>query len=596
MAARSDEALLLEAVPYVAQWEAAGHGDKEPVIGRACLALGGISRNQFYRLATRMAVSRTRVRRCDAGQMSLSREEALLISSYMMSSFRRTGRGICALKDALKELRAGRHISAVRVDEISGEIVKLSESTVARALRAYDLHPEQLNRPTPHTHLRSPRPNWCWQMDASVCVIYYLPKSGAVIREMKEAEFYSGKPENWNRISGQMVIRYLMTDHRTDMRRLWYVLGAESGENACEHLIRTMQRPADPNGMLWGVPKHLMVDPGSAQTGRKFKRLCQRLGIELIINKAGNARAKGQVEQGHNRVEVEFEHALKSLTNEIRSVDDLNRLALTWQRYKNAMEPHSRYHQPRFSAWLAIEPQHLVAPPSDVVCRDLAVNDPESRKVNGDLMIQWANEFYSVATIPGIKVKDEVKVCLNPWRLQDGIPEVVMVDEDENGREIQYPLPHQARDEMGQFVNAAVIGESFKAPADTVLDTNRKEITKLIAGESSLVAAEKKLKKNGTVPLAAYAIDPLKTEREADLPAFIDRGSTAHGLSVSYVEPPLPMIDTLLALREALGRPLTPDENAFLTRRFAAGATRAQIAVLVAQFTGTDAANERRVG
>ena len=595
MAAR-DESLLIDAVPWVARWEAAAHGAKAALVAEACAALGDISSVQFYRLKNRIVVGRQRKRRSDAGSLSLSREEAALISAYMMSSFRRTGRGICSLKDALKELLACGTIRAERVDEATGEIITLSESTVARALRAYDLHPEQLNRPTPHAHLRSPRPNWCWQMDASVCVIYYLPRGGAFIREMKESEFYSGKPENWNKISGQMVIRYLMSDHRTDMRRLWYVHGAESGENAADHLIRSMQRPEDPRGMLWGVPKYLMVDPGSAQTGRKFRRLCKRLGIELITNKPGNARAKGQVEQGHNRVELEFEHGLKSLRAEIRDIDDLNQLATLWLRHKNMMEPHSRYNLPRFSAWLAIEPQHLLAPPPEAVCRDLAINDPVERKVGGDLMITFENEYYSVASIPGIKVGDKVRVCLNPWRLQDGIPEVVAVDEDDDGREIHYPLPHMARDEMGQFLSAGTIGESFSTPADTVLDANRKEITRLIAGESSLQAAEKKLKKNSTVPLAAFGIDPLKTEREAELPAFIERGSTAHELTLDRVEPPLEMFDTLVALRDGLGRPLTREENAFLVRRFSAGATRAQIAALVAQFSGAAATEERKVG
>jgi hypothetical protein len=211
-------------------------------------------------------------------------------------------------------------------------------------------------------------------------------------------------------------------------------------------------------------------------------------------------------------------------------------------------------------------------------------------------MIQWDNEFYSVAGIPGIKVKDVVNVCLNPWRSQDGRPEVVMVEEDDKGVEVHYPLPHQARDEMGQFIDAATIGIDFKSPADTVLQQNRKEITRLIAGEDNLEAAEKKLKKNGTVPLAAFAIDPLKTEREADLPAFIDRGASAHELDVERVEPPLSMIKTLVALADAMGGPLTTDQHAFLTRRFPQGATRAQIAALVAQFAGTAPAEERKVG
>lgn len=589
-------ALLLDALPYIDRLQRASRGQKATIVAEACAALGGISPQGFYRLVNEAAVDRQRKRRSDAGKLSINREEALLISAYMMSSFRRTGRGICSLKDAIKELRNDGALRLERIDEATGEITQLSESTVARALRAYDLHPEQLNRPTPHTRLRSPRPNWCWQMDASVCVIYYLPKGGAVIREMTEAEFYAGKPQNWQKIEGQMVIRYLMADHRTDMRRLWYVQGAESGNNACEFLIRAMQKPEDPRGMLWGVPKFLMVDPGSAQTGRKFRRLCRRLGIELIINKAGNARAKGTVEQGHNRVELEFEHGLKLLANEIRGVDDLNTLALLWQRHKNAAEPHSRYDQPRWSAWLAIEPQHLIEPPAYAVCCDLAINDPESRQVNGDLMISWEGEFYSVAGVPGIKVKDSINVCLNPWRSQDGMPEVVAVFEDGERQEIHYPLTFEPRDEVGQFLSAATIGINHKRPADTVLDTNRKEVTKLIAGETTLEAAEKKLKKKGAVPLAQFAIDPLKAEREAELPAYIDRGATQHALTVERIELPLPLTDVLMALRAELGRPLSADQNAFLRQRFTDGATRSQIDALVQQFNGTTVAPLRRVG
>ena len=63
--------------------------------------------------------------------------------------------------------------------------------------------------------------------------------------------------------------------------------------------------------------------------------------------------------------------------------------------------------------------------------------------------------------------------------------------------------------------------------------------------------------------------------------------------SVARIEPPLPLIDTLLALRDALDRPLSREENAFLSRRFAGGATRAQIDALAAQFSGAAAAESK---
>ena len=42
-----------------------------------------------------------------------------------------------------------------------------------------------------------------------------------------------------------------------------------------------------------------------------FKHLNKQLGVEVIINKVGNPRAKGQVENGNNLVETLFESSLK---------------------------------------------------------------------------------------------------------------------------------------------------------------------------------------------------------------------------------------------------------------------------------------------
>ncbi len=49
------------------------------------------------------------------------------------------------------------------IDESTGEVRLLSESAVSRALRAYNLHPEQLSRPAPVNAMKSLHPNHCWQ-------------------------------------------------------------------------------------------------------------------------------------------------------------------------------------------------------------------------------------------------------------------------------------------------------------------------------------------------------------------------------------------------------------------------------------------------
>jgi hypothetical protein len=287
---------------------------------------------------------------------------------------------------------------------------------------------------------------------------------------------------------------------------------------------------------------------------------------------------------------------LRLLAQELRGLDDLNRLADLWQRHFNTLEIHSRHGKPRWDVWALITPTQLVLPPSVERCQDLATNDPESRKVNGDMAVQWANEFYSVRHVPGVVQDEYVMVCQNPWRDN----ELVLVREDADGREIQFPLPHMARDEAGQFIGeyAAIIGENYTRPADTVLDTNRKEVQRLIANTSSQKEADKRLAKSSFVPLAQFGIDPLKTERETELPAVLERAATQLEIDGERVEAPISLIDILLMVREALGRRLTPDEHEFLARRFAQGGTPDQVRRVIAQFAGVDAdvESERKVG
>lgn len=575
----NDDALLVMAMPFVQQLQSAAHGEKGAIVARACASLQ-VSAQGFYRLAQRVVGERERKKRADAGQLALSYQQCLVVSAYLMSSFRKNGKQVASMTKTLDVLRANGTVRLERVVSTTGEVVELSDSTIARSLRHYGLHPEQLTRPTPYVHLNSPHANWCWQMDASVCVIYYLPKGGALIREMKESEFYAGKPENWNRIAGQMVIRYLMTEHRWGLMRLHYVHGAESGDNACDHLIRTLAEPADPRGMLWGKPVHLMVDPGSAQVGRKFKRLCRRLGIKLIVNKAGNPRAKGQVENGHNLVERDFEHGLKLLSREIRGIDDLNRLADFWQRHFNCNAIHTRYGRDRYSAWAEDVAGYLIAPPPEAVMRDLATNDPEPRKVQGDLSVSWSGRRYYVGDVPDIRIGEEVMVLVNPWRQG----ELALIREDDFGGELQFPLREMVRDEAGQYLeHGATIGLDYQAPLDTTLDANRKAVTKLIAGETQLKAAEAKLKRKGVIPLDAFGIDPLIEARRADIPSLTPAAQPIAGVPLPVMM--LSMVRAARLIRDGLGRDLTDDEFGWIRQRWADGVPENQVNGLIAQFS-----------
>jgi transposase InsO family protein len=129
---------------------------------------------------------------------------------------------------------------------------------------------------------------------------------------------------------------------------------------------------------MHGCPVMIVTDPGAAMTGALFRNLCRALGISLVINAVGNAR-KGQVENANNLVETKFEPGLK--LRPVASLDELNTLAKAWRENFNATEIHRRHGQSRNLVWMTIRADQLIKAPSVEVCRELAVAEPENRKV-----------------------------------------------------------------------------------------------------------------------------------------------------------------------------------------------------------------------
>lgn len=150
---------------------------------------------------------------------------------------------------------------------------------------------------------------------------------------MDKAIYYAGKQQNLDKIKKQRLWRYVITDHTSGAIYLEYVLGAESSENLCNCLINAMQKR--PDNPFHGVPFIIMTDPGAAMTSASFRNLCDNLGIDLVINKVGNARAKGQVEQAHNLVERKLEGALK-----LQPVHSLVELNSPFQAYDGYRTPN----------------------------------------------------------------------------------------------------------------------------------------------------------------------------------------------------------------------------------------------------------------
>jgi hypothetical protein len=545
--------------------EAAPHGEKEAIYQRACESLGK-SRATLLAHLKRVAVRCPRKRRSDAGQVELLQEEAAILSAYLMEGYRKNNRKITSLKEAVEVLRANCKILAGCIDPDSGEIRYLSESAIANGLRAYALHPDQLRQATPHTRLQSLHPNHVWQVDASVCVVYYLPGGGTGMAEIDQAVHYKNKPENLKAIEQFRVIRYVLADHASGLIRYRYYPHAESGVHTVSFLAWAMaDKPG--NDPFRGAPFIVMVDPG-ATSGGLVRRFCERMGIELIVNKVKNARAKGSVEKANHIVETSFEQGLRYLAQRPRNFDEINKLAETFQIAWNYSKVHTRHGKPRLAMWLTITPAQLRTVPSADVLLSLATEEPIKRQVQGDLTVSFKNRTWDVSQVPGVMVKGDVFVHWHPF-MADTAMAVVW---GEDGREQHIALPEKKKNELGFFTDAAVIGQEHKAKPDTVADTNRKRIAQIAAGTATLDEAEKKRAKTDYTPFGG-AIDPF-AHLPKEIPTMLKHRGTALDVNAPAVELiRMNLVQMAQWLRGRLQDEYQPEMLADLGRRFPEGAT-----------------------
>lgn len=513
-----------------------------------------------------------RKQRSDCGNTRLSRAEAELISAYLLEGYRKNSKKITSLKEAVAVLRAGGHIVAGRTDEETGEFFPLSESAISTALKNYVLHPEQLRRDTPCTALRSLHPNHVWQVDASVCVIYYLPNGEAGMVELDQAEHYKNKPENLKAIEQFRVIRYVLTDHTSGLIRFRYYPHAESGEHTVSFLAWAMAAKANKNDHFQGAPLIVMVDPG-ATSGGLVKRFCKRMNIRLIVNQAHNPRAKGQVEKANHIVETTFEQTLRYMKPRPANFDELNAKSEQYQLWFNATQIHSRTKATRLAVWMLIKPEQLrKTPPADVLLT-LATQEPISRVVGQDLTINFKGRLFDVKHVPGVYVKSDVLVHWHPFIADTAM--AVLID-SETGHEQHIALPEIKKNEWGFNENAAVINEEFKSKGDTVADTNRKTVNRLAAGTNTLEETTKKRSKKDYTPFDG-AIDPLILSKQ-ELPTFMPKRGTELDLNLPSIEwVQLNLVQSAKFMMGRLGSEYDPTVMNRFKQRYPEGATEPEI-------------------
>lgn len=594
-APRAASAATAQLIAQLAQAAARqGHGGKGALVAAAGQATG-LSRATVYRRLKEFTVQGERRRRSDAGASSVTRQEALQISAALMRSQRKGGKQLLSVARALDELRCQGLVRCERIHPETGEVRFLSASAVERALRTYGLHPAQLLRPTPCTEMKSLHPNHVWQIDASLCVLYYLSNGQGNgqkgqrggLQVLHADKFYKNKPRALERVQSERVWRYVVTDHYSGCIFVHYVLGAESALNLAESFIaainaRCVLGTPDP---FHGVPFILMMDMGSANTSGLFKNLARRLGVQLMPHAPGNARATGQVEKAQDIVERGFESALSRLA--VGSLQDLNLAAYCWARHFNATARHSRHGHTRLHQWLGITPGQLRIAPGVQMCRELLTHEPELRKVSPRLTVEFKGLEYDVREVPAVSVGEKLRVTYNPYA-QDA---ACIVYTDADGREALHTVPLVQRDEAGFRVDAPVIGQQWASARTTPLQANRQQVEQLgqlparppasaetgradpAGGAGTPAARPQPMQLPSELPhsepLFGRRPDPLRQVREAKLPIPLPKKGQPLPLAAKVVAPTraertLTLFEASRELAALLGAPLEPARLALL--------------------------------
>ena len=521
--------------------------------------------------------------------LALTADEARLIAAVLTESGRANGKQLMSLAQAVDTLRHQGVIRAERVDADTGEVIPLSLSAISRGLRLWHCHPRQLVAPTPHMPLRTRHPNARWEVDASVCVVYYLPGGGAVVEELDPAKHYKNKPQNLEAIASHRVIRYVVTDHCSGVVRWRYYPGSETGAHTVAFLAWAMAPKANRADPFEGAPLRLVADPGATSSGT-VRRWCTVMGIDLHLTRVRNSRGKGSVEKGQDLVERNFESGLRFQRQRVTDFDSLNALAEIYQLHYNASATHTRTGKTRFAAWLEIPAEALRRTEPESVLRALASEAPATPKVSGELTVQYRRQTWDVRALPGVHVGQRLSVLWCPLIGADGRGHAVAVHLDaDTERETYTPLARVDRDAWGFRADAPVDGETYDRHPDTEVDRTRKRLAMLASGTTTPGDDELARRRQGFRPLAhlddGRGVDPYRAAETAEPQTYLPRRGVEHRVSAPEVAPLVLDIDTaalrLAGLVRGAGGDWGPERYSWLAARYPDGVPEDALGALV---------------
>lgn len=567
-----------------------GHGQRGPVLDEAQAFLG-VSRQTIYRqLKTVCGWSSERKVRTDKGKMSVSTDSLLALATLSRESVRDNGKQTMFTTTARGIL------------EQNGHEINVSNATLNRLMRQRKLNAKAQQVANPVQSLRALHPNHVHEIDPSLCLIFYMKNKQHI---MRDRDFYKNKLENYAKVKYK-VWRYTLYDRASGLIIPWYVEAAGENQHSLFQFLMFAWGKQD-NRLFHGVPQLLYWDKGSANTSSAIKNLLDHLEVKYLEHEAGNARAKGGVENANNIIETQFESRLKF--QPVSSIDELNHAAMNWAEAYNAnrlpgqdtrlrriglAEPISRQ-----SLWQHITAEQLRILPSVEICQALMASREQERQVKADLTISFKHPqadsslIYSLKGLDGITVKDKVSVrslVFGDCAIQIEVPRY-------DGEALIYRVePDRNFDKFGQRLDAPVIGEEYKSKGDTEIEQAAKAMDQ-VAYPNMTEDEIKKAKQKQVAPFGGK-LNTLSYLDEINHPAYFEqKGNEIETPEhLKPAETTLTLTAALMRITSSIGRRLTTDENKWLSARYQDGVPEDSLDSLIRTFTTPVAVGDGTTG
>lgn len=515
-------------------------GEQGRIMAETCLAMNASKGTIYARMKQLGLYDSGRKQRADAGKLCVSEDMALRAAGLTHIGTRAHGKHTYTIKATASTLHSN---GMGKLDEETGEILPVAATTLARAMKAYNCHPKQLEAGHPALAMKSLHPNHVWQIDMSVATLFYAPDGGIRgIQHLDDTEVYKNKPDAIARVQRDLCTRWLVTDHCSDAFFVRYMAGHEDAMSFIEFLLEAIQ--ARPNGEPFhGVPIILVMDAGAAGRAAVARNLLERLGVRVIIHKVKNSRAKGGVEGGHNRWEMTFESRLALW--QPANLDELNAKADEVRRAHCASAIHTRHRMTRYACWMKIREDQLRLAPSIELCRELVTSREVERTVTDQLLISYAisgfgSQDYDLRHVPGVAIRTKVRVVVNPYRA----PAIDVLMAGEDGQDVAYTVEPVARGEFGFLETANVWGEKIHALPESAAEQQLKRINKMAYGVPTQAEADaaRKARKNAF----EGQIDPFADFKQVEVPQYLPRRGSDHAVSTAARElPPVPLVEAV---------------------------------------------------